>query len=103
MRRLETTGASGGPYLLGRRLTSSLPVLWYSVGSPEIAATRPQPTFNGAEVSALDQRQSQVALKFGDQDFQFLFRQVTRIALRQIGRAALKFERALRRLNPIGE
>jgi hypothetical protein len=32
-----------------------------------------------------------VALKFGDQGVQFLFRQVTQIALRQVGTAALKF------------
>jgi hypothetical protein len=30
------------------------------------------------------------ALKFGDQDIQFLFRQVTQIALRQVGTATLK-------------
>jgi hypothetical protein len=32
-----------------------------------------------------------VALKFGDEDIQFLFRQVAQIALRQIGTAVLKF------------
>jgi hypothetical protein len=32
-----------------------------------------------------------VALKFGDEDLHFLFRQVQQIALRQIGAATLKF------------
>jgi hypothetical protein len=32
-----------------------------------------------------------VALKFGDEEFQFVFRQVTQIALRQPGTAVLKF------------
>jgi hypothetical protein len=45
--------------------------------------------FNGVEVSvALDRRPG--ALKFGDEDLHFLFRQIPQIALRQIG-AALKF------------
>jgi hypothetical protein len=34
---------------------------------------------------------SAVALKFGDEEIQFLFRQVTQIALRQVGTAALEF------------
>jgi hypothetical protein len=53
--------------------------------------------FNGAEASAaLDQyRLLQIALKFGDEDLQFFFREVKQIA-GQIGAPALEFSEAPR-------